>query len=50
MCWCQTFLRNVVILEVRLNRLVLLVELCEVGNQVLDDVHCKARLKESGKK
>ena len=35
-------LRRVIVLEVRLNRLVLLVEKSEVGNEVLDDVHCNA--------
>ena len=35
-------LRRVIVLEVRLNRLVLLVEEGEVGNEVLDDVHCDA--------
>ena len=37
-----TALRRVVVLEVRLDRLVLLVEKSEVGNEVLDDVHCNA--------
>jgi len=34
-----TLLRRVIVLQIGLNRLVLLVKVCEIGNQVLDDVH-----------
>ena len=36
---------RVIVLEVRFNGLVLLVELGKVGNEVFDDVHCKRRKK-----
>ena len=35
--------RGVVVLEVRLNGLVLLVELGEVGHEVLNNVHCASQ-------
>ena len=36
---------RVIVLEVRFDRLVLLVELGKVGNEVLDDVHCEEEKK-----
>ena len=44
-CRLTSILRHLVGLQIRLDRLVLLVELSHVGYEVLDDVHCEGRIR-----